>query len=226
MRLFKALAAMALGAVMTASGAIAATPAMAVPATTDAEATVEIRKGLTLDSAQNLDLGIVVLSGTAPFSADVSIDRDGTFSCDGASGDVTCSGSPQEARYDVTGSAGYVVDIDDNQIAAGTGLTVGVDMGSGAGLAVGNVVTVYRQGDKSDPVTRRPMGAAVVVAVRENFSVARVVYAREEVHVGDRVISRVTTPRYLVFGDHDREVRIGARIPRDEIDEFHVRIRR
>jgi hypothetical protein len=85
-------------------------------------------------------------------------------------------------------SSGYVVDIDDTQIAAGTGLTVGVDMGSGAGMAVGNVVTVFRQTDKSDPVTRRPMGAAVVVAVRENFSVARVVYAREEMHVGDRVI--------------------------------------
>ena len=85
-------------------------------------------------------------------------------------------------------STGYVVDIDDNGISAGTGVVVGVDIGTGGGMAVGNVVTVFRQGDKSDPVTRRPMGAAVVVAVRENFSVARVVYAREEVHVGDRVI--------------------------------------
>ena len=99
--------------VATVAGlAIVATPALAVTATTDADATVEIRKGLTLDSTQSLDLGVVVLSGTAPFSADVSIARDGTFSCDGGSGDVTCSGAHQEARYDVTGSAGYVVDID------------------------------------------------------------------------------------------------------------------
>lgn len=85
-------------------------------------------------------------------------------------------------------STGYVVDIDDDGIAAANGIAVGVDMGAGAGLSVGKVITVFRQGDKNDPVTKRPMGAAVVVAVRENFSVARMVYTREEVNVGDRVI--------------------------------------
>jgi hypothetical protein len=85
-------------------------------------------------------------------------------------------------------STGYVVDIDDDGIAAATGITVGVDMGAGAGLAVGKVITLFRQADKHDPITKRPLGAAVVVAVRENFSVARMVYTREEVNVGDRVI--------------------------------------
>lgn len=85
-------------------------------------------------------------------------------------------------------STGYVVDIDDDGIAAANGITVGVDVGSGAGLSVGKVITVFRQGDKNDPVTKRPMGAAVIVAVRENFSVARMIYTREEVNVGDRVI--------------------------------------
>ncbi len=85
-------------------------------------------------------------------------------------------------------STGYVVDIDDNAITAANGITVGIDMGAGAGLSVGRVITVFRQGDKRDPVTKRPMGAAVVVAVRENFSVARMIYTREEVNVGDRVI--------------------------------------
>lgn len=85
-------------------------------------------------------------------------------------------------------STGYVVDIDDDGIAAANGVTLGVDVGAGAGIAVGKVITVFRQGDKRDPVTKRALGAAVVVAVRENFSVARMVYTREEVNVGDRVI--------------------------------------
>lgn len=84
--------------------------------------------------------------------------------------------------------SGYVVDIADDGIAAANGVTVGVDVGAGAGLAVGKVITLFRQGDKRDPVTKRALGAAVVVAVRENFSVARMVYTREEVNVGDRVI--------------------------------------
>ena len=132
--------------VATVTGiAIAATPALAVPAQTDAGATVEIRKGLTLDSAQGLDLGIVVLSGTAPFSADVSVDRDGNFDCDGGSGDVTCSGSTQEARYDVTGSAGYVVDIDSNP----AGVTL--DNGNGDQLTL--------TADHDDTVTLDATGA-------------------------------------------------------------------
>ena len=84
--------------------------------------------------------------------------------------------------------AGYVVDIDDNGIAAGNGIAVDVDMGAGAGISGGRVITLFRQADKNDPVTKRPLGAAVVVAVRENFSVARMIYTREEVNVGDRVI--------------------------------------
>ena len=107
--------------VATVAGlAIAATPAMAVTASDDADATVEIRKGLTLDAVDgaDLDLGVVVLSGAGAWTAAaISIDRDGNFDCDGgASTKVTCSGTPQEARYDVTGSAGYDVDIDSGSV--------------------------------------------------------------------------------------------------------------
>ena len=83
---------------------------------------------------------------------------------------------------------GYVVDVADNMIASASGLVVGVDVGAGSGLTVGKVVTVFRQGKKQDAVRRRPLGAAVIVAVRENFSVARLVYSREEILVGDRVV--------------------------------------
>ena len=93
-----------------------------------------------------------------------------------------------DLSLDGSRSNGYVVDIDDDSITAATGVVVGVDVGSGSGLAVGRVITVFRQGDRSDPVTRRPLAAGVVVSVRENFSVARLVYSREEVIVGDRII--------------------------------------
>ena len=83
---------------------------------------------------------------------------------------------------------GYLVDIDDDSSTSATGVVVGVDVGSGSGLSVGQIITVFRQGDKSDPITKRPLGAGVVVAVRENFSMARLVYSREEMIVGDRVI--------------------------------------
>ncbi len=85
-------------------------------------------------------------------------------------------------------TAGYLVDIDDNSVTSAVSTIVGVDMGTGAGLAVGRVLTVYRQGDPNDSITKRPLAAAVVVAVRENFSMARLVYSREEVIVGDRIV--------------------------------------
>jgi hypothetical protein len=93
-----------------------------------------------------------------------------------------------DLSVDGTRPAGYVVDIADGSQVSATGVNVGVDMGAGSGLAVGRVITVFRQADKSDPVTKRPLGAAVVIAVRENFSVARLVYAREEIYVGDRIL--------------------------------------
>ena len=101
--------------VATVAGLAIATPAAAAPvnATADANAQVEILKGLTLTSTQDLDLGTVVLSGSGAWTnAVISIDRNGTFDCDGGSSvKVTCSGTPVEASYDVTGSAGYDVDI-------------------------------------------------------------------------------------------------------------------
>lgn len=75
-----------------------------VSATTDATATARILRPLTLASTQNLDLGTIVLSGAAPYSATVAIDRAGVFNCDGGSGNVTCSGTHQQAIYNVRGT--------------------------------------------------------------------------------------------------------------------------
>ena len=93
-------------AATVASFALSATQAAAAPvtATTDATATARILRPLQLTSTQNLDLGTIVLSGTAPYSATVSITRAGAFSCDGGSGNVTCSGAHQQAIYNVRGT--------------------------------------------------------------------------------------------------------------------------
>ncbi len=79
----------------------AATP---VSANIDATAKARILRPLQLTSTQNLDLGTIVLSGAAPFTATVGISKAGTFNCDSNSGNVTCSGTPQVAIYNVSGT--------------------------------------------------------------------------------------------------------------------------
>jgi hypothetical protein len=86
--------------------ALTATEAAAAPvnATTNATAKARILRPLVLASTQNLDLGIIVLSGSGTYTATVGLDRNGTFNCDGNSGNVTCSGTPVRAIYNVAGT--------------------------------------------------------------------------------------------------------------------------
>ncbi|HET8749759.1 MAG TPA: DUF4402 domain-containing protein [Sphingomicrobium sp.] len=95
----------------TAAMALTATQAAAVPATTNATATARILRPLTLTSTQNLDLGTIVLSGAGAFTATVGVDRAGAFNCDGGSGNVTCSGTPVNAVYNVQGTNNQIVNI-------------------------------------------------------------------------------------------------------------------
>jgi hypothetical protein len=111
----------------TAALAFTATQAVAAPvsATTNATATARILRPLTLTSTQNLDLGTIILSGAGAFTANVGIDRNGLFDCDGGSGNVTCSGTPQNAVYNVRGTNNQVV-----TIAAGNVTMTGSNGGS------------------------------------------------------------------------------------------------
>lgn len=106
----------------TLAVAVTATQAAAAPvsATTDATAKARILRPLKLTSTQNLDLGTIVLSGAAPFTATVGIDRTGAFTCNAS---VTCSGTPTVAIYNVSGTKSQPV-----TIAAGN-----VSMSDGAG---------------------------------------------------------------------------------------------
>jgi hypothetical protein len=81
---------------------------------------------LQLVRTQNLDLGTIVLTGTGTYSATVAIDRDGVFDCDGGtSANVTCSGTVQEAVYNVRGTNNQVL-----TIAAGNVTLTGSNGGS------------------------------------------------------------------------------------------------
>jgi hypothetical protein len=96
----------------TAAMALTATQAAAVPATTNATATARILRPLTLTSTQNLDLGTIILSGAAPFSATVGVSRAGVPNCDGGSStNITCSGTMQNAIYNVRGTNNQVVTV-------------------------------------------------------------------------------------------------------------------
>lgn len=91
--------------------AVTATPAHAVPATSNAKANVRVLRPLQLTSTQDLNLQTIVLSGVAPFTATVGVNQAGTDNCDGASGNVTCSGDMVPAVYQVKGAANQVVTV-------------------------------------------------------------------------------------------------------------------
>ena len=84
---------------------VAATPAAAQQVSPDsqARATARIVKPLQLYWEQDLDLGSIILTGPGAWTgAVVSISRDGVFSCTDTN--VTCTGTPTEAQYRVTGT--------------------------------------------------------------------------------------------------------------------------
>jgi hypothetical protein len=82
---------------------------------------------------------------------------------------------------------GYVVDIADDAMIAGTGSIVSLDLGSEAGIAPGNVLSVFRIVYPSVPSPRNVIGEVVVVAVRERTATAKVMYSADAIMNGDQV---------------------------------------
>jgi hypothetical protein len=111
-----------LGATVAAM-ALTATQAAAAPvsATTDATARARVMRPLQLTSTQNLDLGIIVLSGAGAYSSTVSVSRTGAFNCDGNSGNVVCSGTNQRAIYNVAGTNNQPVTIASGPVTLSSG---------------------------------------------------------------------------------------------------------
>jgi Mat/Ecp fimbriae major subunit len=91
---------------------LASTPALAVSPVTQATATAKIFKPLTISSVQNLDFGVIVLSGSNFTNETVAIDQTGALTCGSNPGVVlTCSGAPQVAKYKLVGTNNATVTI-------------------------------------------------------------------------------------------------------------------
>jgi hypothetical protein len=95
-----------------AAAAVLATPAVAVSPATQATATAKIFKPLTIESIQNLDFGVIVLTGPSFSGEVVSIDQAGALTCGSNPGVLlTCSGAPQAAQYKLVGTNNATVTI-------------------------------------------------------------------------------------------------------------------
>jgi hypothetical protein len=84
---------------------LASAPALAVSPATQATATAKIFKPLTISSVQNLDFGVIVLTGASFSNETVAIDQAGALTCGSNPGVVlTCSGAPAVAKYKLVGT--------------------------------------------------------------------------------------------------------------------------
>jgi hypothetical protein len=104
MTMKKLLATAGAGAVL----ALTATPAQAA---SQASASARIYRPLVLSSDQNLDLGIIVLSGAVFSGQNVVMNTSGTITTCGSGGNLTCSGATTAARYTVVGAANQTVTV-------------------------------------------------------------------------------------------------------------------
>ena len=137
-----------LGLLLTAS------PAAAVSPLTQATANAKIYKPLSISKVQNLDFGVIVLGSGAWAGEVVSISQAGALTCGGGT-NVTCSGSPQVAKYHLSGTNNAVATVSCpgfNLIGPGTlaftpnapatvnlgasGLVTGVDFSIGGSITV------------------------------------------------------------------------------------------
>jgi hypothetical protein len=82
---------------------------------------------------------------------------------------------------------GSVVDIGDEGIAGAAGYLVTLDVGSAAGLAPGNTMTIFRVIYPKVPTSRRVLGELVVLRTQANTSLAKIIYAVDGVLHGDQV---------------------------------------
>lgn len=141
---------------MVACGFAGAQPAIAATTKT-AKVSAQVLKPLTLTRVQDLDLGTVVLApGTWP-SATVTLSRTGAFSCPGPN--VTCTGAPRVAQYNVTGSNSQPVRIN----APNVRLVNQADSSKTLTLVVDSPGTVSLPNSGNKGVTF-PLGGSVTVS--------------------------------------------------------------
>ena len=91
---------------------LASSPAAAVSPATQATANAKIYKPLTISKVQNLDFGVIVLTGASFAGEVVSISQAGAVTCGSSPGVLlTCSGAPQAAKYHLVGTNNAIVTV-------------------------------------------------------------------------------------------------------------------
>jgi hypothetical protein len=93
---------------VAATLALTASPAQAA---SQASASARVYRPLVLSSDQNLDLGIIVLSGASFTGQSVVMSTAGTITSCGSGGNLSCSGATTPARYTVVGAANQTVTV-------------------------------------------------------------------------------------------------------------------
>jgi len=84
-------------------------------------------------------------------------------------------------------ATGYILDIGDDAVSGGVNQLVFVDVGSQAGAAPGNLMTVFRLEYPKLPSSRHVVGELAVLSVKDGVALAKINYSAEEIIVGDEV---------------------------------------
>ena len=96
--------------------------------------------------------------------------------------------APPDRLTPISGKAsGYIVDVAEDAMIAGTNNVVSIDLGSEVGVTPGNVLTVYRTVYPSVPTPRNVVGELAVLTVRERTATAKVMSSRDAISNGDQV---------------------------------------
>ncbi len=106
--------------------ALTSTPALAASPSAQANATAKIYHPLTIAKTQDLDFGVVVISGASFAAETVTVDTAGSVTCGGAV-NLTCSGSPTAASFHLAGNDNALVTVSSpsfNLTSGGNTLTV------------------------------------------------------------------------------------------------------
>jgi hypothetical protein len=137
--------------------ALTSVPAQAASPSAQANATAKIYHPLTIAKSQDLDFGVVVISGASFPAEAVTVSTAGAVTCGGGT-NLTCSGSPTAARFHLAGNNNALVTVSSpsfNLTGPGTlavtpsstsqtvnlgatGATTGVDVNLGGSINVGS----------------------------------------------------------------------------------------
>lgn len=124
-------------------------------ASVNAQARAKVVKPLTIQSVQDLDLGVVMLGSGAWSGATVRLSRSGVLTC---SATIACSGATQVAQYNVSGTNNQTVTIS----APNVTLVNQQDSAKTLTLVVDSPGTVLISNSGSKGVTF-PLGGAITV---------------------------------------------------------------